>query len=148
MWEISNSLQLSGFLRSIALGMLLCALYDVFSALRKSGFNSVATVLVHDIIYFFLSAPIIFLFLLATTNGQIRLYALIGTAIGFIGFKLSLSKLLVFLLSRLFLLLKFVFSNLSRGISAFFGLIQKYTGIILKNIKKFSKKALFSSKKA
>ena len=146
MWEISNILQFSGFLRSLALGIILCVFYDIFSALRKAEFNSTTAVLIQDIIYFLITAPIVFLFLLATTNGQLRLYVFVGTVIGFIIFKLSLSKLLVFLLSRFFLLLKFIFSNISRVIRNFLNFSEHYIVINIKNMVNFFKKTIFTSK--
>ena len=98
MWEISNSLQAVCFLRAIILGLSLSLFYDIFSALRKSGLNSFFDVLVEDIIFFAVATPIIFLFLIATTNGEVRLYIILGIIIGFLILKLTLSKFIVFVL--------------------------------------------------
>ncbi len=103
MWEISNLLQTQDFLRSIALGVVLCIFYCVFAALRKAGLNSTISVFFEDLIFLIIVSPICFLFLLATTNGEVRMYVLIGALVGFFLFKFTLFKLLLFLFSDFFI---------------------------------------------
>lgn len=94
MWEIGVSNQVFTFLLSILLGFVFCILYDFLRSIRKAGFNSYIATLITDIIYWVIIAFVTFLFLLARTNGEIRGYVLISALLGFIAFRLTLSKLL------------------------------------------------------
>lgn len=102
MWEISNYNQTITFLLSLCLGGIFCALYDIIRAARKVCFNSFWAVQFTDILTWILYAFVTFVFLVARTNGEIRGYVLIGEALGFVLYRISLSKLL-------FPIFKFVF---------------------------------------
>ena len=123
--------------------------YDIFSSLRKAGVNSDLAVFLEDLIFFFVAAPAIFIFLLATTNGEVRLYIILGIAVGFFCFKLTLSKLLVYFLSLTFRFLSAVFLFIGRiydtvlnAFTTFFIKIFKKTMIFLKKAKNTLKKLL------
>lgn len=146
MWEISNTLQVIDFLRAAVLGIILSVFYGVFSSLRKAGLNSDFAVFLQDIIFFIISSPVIFLFLLATTNGEVRLYIIIGVLAGFLAFKLTLYKIYVFLLSKLFSIVRMVFSFLRRKFFDFVGITGNFFAKIGKKVI-FFKKALNTSKK-
>ena len=102
MWEINNNLQAVSFLRALILGFIYCICYDILKALRKVGLNSKRNVFTEDIIYFILISPITSIFLLATTNGELRFYIIIGIIFGFLSFKLTVSKFFVFILEYIF----------------------------------------------
>lgn len=93
MWEISNALQLISFFRAIGLGVILCLLYDVFRVIRTVYNNSDLMIFIEDIIYFVIISPVVFLFLLATTNGEIRIYILVAVLIGFTVSRFTVSML-------------------------------------------------------
>ena len=147
MWEINNSLQTICFLRALVLGVFLCLLYDFFGSLRKAGISSDFAVFIQDILFFIIASPLIFIFLLATTNGEIRLYIILGIAIGFLIFKMTVSKLLVFLLSKFFKALFFVSGFVNRGINGFFVAISKLFKSFFEKTLTFFKKSLKSFKK-
>lgn len=102
MWEISLSLQVKTSLYGIVLGILLCGIYDIIKALRKTADKRNAAVFAGDIIFSVICAIVTFLFLLATTDGEIRGYALFFEGVGFLISRLTLSKLFLKLFCKLF----------------------------------------------
>ena len=106
MWEISNSLQAINFLYSIVLGIILALVYDFIRALRKIKAYSAIAVFFQDVIYFILAVPIVFCFLLATTNGELRGFVFFGIMLGFIISLLSVSRLNLKFLVKVFMFLK------------------------------------------
>ena len=93
MWEINNSTQAINFSRAVILGILFCLLYSIFSSIRKAGKDSFTAVLLEDLLYFIIITPVLFLFLLSTTNGELRFYILFGILIGFALLKVTLYKI-------------------------------------------------------
>ena len=102
MWEIDIKDQILTFLYSILLGFILCILYDVFRSLRKALPHGRVAVFFEDILFFSISAVITFLFLLARTGGGLRGYVFVGVLAGFVAFRLTLSRLIYYLLSTVF----------------------------------------------
>ena len=147
MWEISNSLQAVGFLRAIILGILISIFYDIFSALRKLGVNSFFAVLVEDILFFLVTTPVIFLFLIATTNGEVRLYIILGIIIGFSLLKLTFSKIIVFILYKILFVIKKVILLSAKLYNLIFKYFETGFSLFLKKSRKILKKALNSLKK-
>lgn len=140
MWEISNSLQTVCFLWSIITGVILSVFYDVLSSLRKAGLNSDIAIFFQDIFFFIIASPVIFLFLLATTNGEVRFYIIFGIIIGFFSFKLTLSKILVLLLSKVFVAFSCFFNFIARVFNKIIIAIEVSLG------KKYKKTAFFLKK--
>ena len=148
MWEISSALQLQTSVCSFFLGSLLCVFYDVIKAFRLSSGSKTTAVFAADIIFSFVAAIITFLFLLSTTNGEIRGYVLFLEALGFLIFRFTLSKFLLKILiklSGLFLravnyVSEFLFKSslkIEKYSKAFFVFLKK----TFKNIHKLSKKS-------
>lgn len=105
MWEIHTSDQLLTFGYALVLGAILCVLYDFFSAHRIANRCGAVTVFITDLAFWIVAAFMTFLFLLARTKGEIRGFVLVAELIGFIVFRLTLSK---FLFSVLLILFKFL----------------------------------------
>ena len=93
MWEINVADQTLTFMYSMCLGGLLCAFYDVFRAARKTGSYSFLLVFFSDIFFWVVSAFATFIFLISRTNGEIRGYVIVAETIGFLIFRISISKL-------------------------------------------------------
>lgn len=129
MWEISNYNQTSTFLLSLCVGGLFCALYDIIRAARKVCLNSFWAVQITDILLWAVYAVVTFMFLISRTNGEIRGYVLVGEALGFGLFRVSLSRLL-------FPTFEFIFltaSKISKKTSGFLNVIyNKSESLILK----------------
>ena len=94
MWEIHSSHQLLTFLFAIVLGLLFCLLYDIFRALRVAVHFSNIAIAVQDILFWAVCAFLNFLFFLARTSGEIRLFVIIGIVIGFLVCRVSVSRII------------------------------------------------------
>ncbi len=146
MWEISNNNQITTFVLSLLLGCIFCLSYDILRALRKVCLNSFIAVNICDILYWIIYAFVTFIFLIARTNGEIRGFVLFGELIGFVLFRVSISKYIVGILGWAFI----KFASLKQKIDSFFylrfdnfekGILKaiKYIPKICKSVKKFLK---------
>jgi len=140
MWAVSNSLQLLNLFRSIIFGIIFCLCYDVLRALRKVYSYRTFTVFLQDIIVSSVLACATFIFLLATTNGQLRMFVVVGMALGFLISRLTVSRIFLPLLTT-------SCSRLSVFFSSIFGRIYHSFDILEKNIIKNSKKSIKTLKK-
>ncbi len=82
----ANNTQLYELFLCGGMGFLLGACYDVFRLLRACVRNAVFT-FAADITFCLLSGTIGFLFCLAVTDGVVRLYVLVGFALGFFAYR-------------------------------------------------------------
>ena len=82
----ANAEQLRDMFLCGGMGFLLGAYYDVFRLLRLWLPSSVAVVFVQDGVYCISSAVAVFLFSLAVTDGELRVYLLVGLVIGFFAY--------------------------------------------------------------
>ncbi len=102
MWEINSALQILFFCYSICLGIIYCLFYDVLRAIRKAIKISDFSVFLQDIFYFVVIAFVTFIFLIATTNGEIRGYIIFAILIGFLVCFCTISKFFIRLLNLIF----------------------------------------------
>lgn len=103
MWEINNYDQIITFLLSCCIGVIFCVIYDIIRAMRRVGMNSLLVITIVDIFIWVFYAFVTFIFLIARTNGEVRSYVLFGELLGFILFRLSISKFIVSFLGFVFL---------------------------------------------
>lgn len=134
MWEININNQFSTLALSVCLGCILCAVYDVLRASRKAGFNSAVSVFVTDITFWVLSAFATFIFFISRTNGEIRGYVLIGEFIGFVLFRISLSRLIFWCFTKLFSFLKKLNCLINKGFEALY----RKTDTVMQKIRNFA----------
>ena len=80
---ISLSSQAKAFLLSVGFGALLGILYDIIGIIRLTFTKSVTALYVSDVLFVVLSAFASFLFTLAVTDGEARLFILLGEVTGF-----------------------------------------------------------------
>ena len=99
MWEISNYFQWLSFGRAIVFGVGICIFYDILRFIRFVFCSSKLSTFISDLFFWIVTAFSVFCFFLATTNGQMRLYALAGISLGFLLFRVALSRL-IFLTAR------------------------------------------------
>ena len=144
MWEININNQFTTLLLSICLGCIGCVGYDVLRASRKAGFNSNIMVFITDIIFWVVNAFITFIFLIARTNGEIRGYVLVGELIGFVIFRISLSRFVLSIFTSVFSLFKKFVGCVNGG----FEVLYVKTDIILHKIYKLSCKFIKSLSKS
>ncbi len=97
MWEINSFSQYLCFLYSVLMGGAVGVLYDVFKIDRIFFKRGTAFIFFQDILFWIISAFAFFSFSVVFSNGQIRGYLLFGFFIGFIIYRLTLSRLLMIL---------------------------------------------------
>lgn len=84
--------QLTIFLFSAILGAVLGVIYDairVFNAVVK---ENLVRIFVQDVLYFIISAVITFMYMLVVNGGEIRVYIVVGEAVGWLIYRATLGK--------------------------------------------------------
>lgn len=140
MWEINNSLQTLTFLRSFIFGMIIKFVYDILRSVSVSFKFSKVSVLVCDVIFMISLIPIVFCFLLVTTNGFIRAYVITGIIIGIVIFSLTLTRIFKPILNKILSYIYKAFTFVCRKNEAFLNLTFDY-------FNRISKKARFLCEK-
>lgn len=148
MWDTTISLQPKIFLYSFVLGIMISIYFDLFKAIRVLHKFSNLQVFFQDIAFFLVVTPSVFIFLIAFTYGVLRGYVLIGLVLGFVIWRITLSRYFILIMAYFFGLLKKIFANLSAKVSQFTDDIILFISKIVKKFFKMVKKALFSLKKA
>lgn len=156
MWEINNQNQIITFLLSLCLGALCCALYDIVRAMRKVCLNSLLAITVGDILLWIFYAFITFIFLMSRTNGEIRGYVLFAELLGFVFFRISVSKVIYWFFNFIFQKIKVIMQKINFVLSAFYTKIEhlvlkafQFLIKMLKTVKKLLKntvKLLYTNK--
>ena len=141
MWEINNLSQLTAFLYSAVLGCGYCILYDVFRAVRKVYMSSAFSIFWQDIVFSLLCAFSCFCFLLTVTNGELRMYVIFGICLGFALCRLTVSRVLFFILRNILGLLKRFFSGVGAFLSSVFLKTENFLKKQANTFKKLLKKA-------
>lgn len=96
--ELEFAQQSAAFLWSILLGAALGVIYGVLSLIRFTFKLSKYAVISLDILFMLISALSVFYFSLGFLDGYIRIYVILGAAVGFFVYRLTIGKAL----SRLF----------------------------------------------
>lgn len=146
MWEINNTIQAVDFFRAIFLGIIICIIYAFFYAIRKIGLSSAVSLIFEDIIFVLIISPLIFLFLLATTNGEIRLYIGIGIIFGFYICKITLFKIFAFIIIKILIFIEKIFEFSKRLLIKFIIIFTFFSHKVIKKLV-FLKKGLNCLKK-
>ena len=92
---LSLSTQTRSFLLSLGFGLIIGILYDVLRVVRIFLSFSKIAAYVTDFLFSVLSAVMTFLFCLSVSNGEVRLYIILGEFIGFSVFYLSFGTVAV-----------------------------------------------------
>lgn len=98
MWEISSNEQYLCFIYSMCLGAFLGLIYDFFKIDRNVFKRRKLTVVFQDILFWIISAFMFFSFSIVFSNGQIRAYLLLGSFLGFLIYRMTLSKILILII--------------------------------------------------
>lgn len=102
------------FLASVALGAALGVCYDVFRILRIAFKHRTAVVLVEDVLFFTICAVVTFCFLLASGDGQLRAFILIGELIGAILYYCTIGVLVIGISKRVIAAIRWVLHKIWR----------------------------------
>lgn len=117
--ELTFAVQSAAFLYSLLPGVLIGVIYGLFKLLRTVfNFSNVMT-FAADVAFMIISAVLIYLYILAFLSGYVRLYLLPGILAGFLAYRLTLGKLLCKVYRPFFMLLKRLFSAVSKKIKIF-----------------------------
>ena len=143
MWEISLSDQLLTFLYGLVLGMILCGVYDLIRVVVLARRSGRFGVFLGDIVFWIASSIAVFMFLLARTNGELRGYVFVSIAVGFLTFKITLSKLTMKILNFIVLGYYKLIGYIFRFLILFFD----KTVLLFKRIWDLFKKSVKSGKK-
>lgn len=136
MWEISGYNQYICFWYSIVVGLGLGFLYDLFKFDRTLFKRSKFFVFICDILFWIISAFIVFSFCVVFSNGQIRGYILLGCLLGFLIYKLTLSCIFFGLLFPTKKLIKVVNVRYCLVLEKINLYVSKFIFIVKKNTKK------------
>lgn len=151
--EVDNFVQITTFAMAAGVGLALCLLYDLFRIARLLRPPSKTGLFVQDVLYWLVSAVVVFCFLLVRCDGGIRFYAMLGLVLGWLACHLTVSRWMMRLSRRLVRALRGVarwikrhffrpIARLLRGIGRICVKLLKKMLHLLKKIPKFFKKCL------
>jgi spore cortex biosynthesis protein YabQ len=143
--EISISAQTYVFLYAVALGAILCAVYDIFRILRVVFPPNMFVALFQDVVYFIISAVICYAYILICNSGEIRWFILFGALIGWIIYYCTIGELVIrsakAITAFLGKVIRFIFRILAWPFVTFARFTSPYTKKAVKSCKKSLKKA-------
>lgn len=150
---LSLSTQMRSFLFSLGFGLIIGMLYDILRVIRLCLFFSKTAVFITDFLFSVLSAIMTFLFCLCVSNGEVRLYLVMGEIIGFSVFYFSFGAVAVrfsektvkkigSILKRIFSFIFSPFIKLFAVVSIKCTKIRKKVQKKAKNTKEFAKRLL------
>lgn len=91
----SNSTQVYTFLYSVLVGMFIGLIYDIFRIKRKLVKTAAFFIYIEDLLFWIITAFIMFAFLFYINDGEIRIYIYLGVITGIILYSLLFSKLII-----------------------------------------------------
>lgn len=90
------------FYISLAGGVLTGIIFDFFRAFRKQHSSSAGFVAVQDILYWLITAGVVFALLLKYNYGELRFFIFLGILIGGILYHATVSRYIVLLISKIY----------------------------------------------
>ena len=102
--------QANTFVYSVALGALLCAVYDVFRIIRIAFGAKQIAVFVEDMVFSLIALILTFVFVITFNNGEVRFFVLIGELLGFIVYYFTVGRAVMLLSKAIINLVKKIFS--------------------------------------
>lgn len=147
MYNVEQSEQVLIFISSLGVGFLLGVLYDFLRALRLSFTRGKWSVIIFDLLYFFMVAFISYIFILASNKGEVRSYIIIGELLGAVFYYFSLGIAVIKLTDRFICLLKRFYKFIFNIISFPFRLLKRVSDKVLSKLLAFLKKSGKKSQK-
>ena len=139
MWEIDNIVQSLNFLRGIILGLFISHLFVFIKACCFVFKRNKKSFLAEDLIFVFILTPVLFIFMISTSNGQPRGYIFISLIIGIVSYNYILSEII-------FKISVFLLNKLKQIFLLFFKITEKINHFILNAFKKLFLKFKFNFK--
>ena len=140
MWEIGIVHQLTSSGYAIAVGILFAAVYDVLKACCIVFKANNFWVFVKDIVFSLFAFFVTFMLLMARSNGMVRAYILFWVFVGFLLFRISVSKIWLKFFMFIFSKLKDFLAFLDRILNKFCDLLDRFESRLLSFLKNFYKK--------
>lgn len=119
------------------MGAVLCLLYDVFRILRMAFSPGKISAFIQDVLWFAIAAVATYMMCLARCRGEVRSYIVIGEVVGFVLFRLTVSRLLILAARPVIRTAKRLIRKLK---SIILKIIIPFIGKISNKIKKINKK--------
>lgn len=142
--EVDNFAQITTFALAIGVGLALCLLYDLFRILRLLWPPSQLLLFFEDVLYWVLSALVVFCFLLVRCDGSIRFFAVLGLILGWLGCHLTISRWIYRVSARLVKALRamarWIRRHIFRPIARLLGWIYRLISRTLKKLCRLVKK--------
>ena len=154
--EITVADQTKIFLFACLLGVVLSGIYDIFRVIRIAVPHGKAAIFTEDMLFFCICTIFSFIFLLKTTDGQIRFFILLGEGLGWLLHHCTLGELIIrisgAIIKAVKAILHFLYKWIIRPIGHFFGLLftklHKVFNFFKGKAKKTSKKQKYSLKRS
>lgn len=121
-------------LYSLAMGIFITFIYDIFRICRRVCAHSSFLVSLEDILFWVFCAISVFYLMHTQSNGTLRWFAILGALVGMLSYKKTISPLFV----------KWV----SKGLSAFFQFLRKIFTFIGRPFRFLFRKSSLTGKKA
>ena len=132
--ELSLSAQAAYFLRSLALGLVLGAAYDLLRALRMLLRMRRFAVNVSDVLFFTLCGVATSLFALPFNKGEVRVFVIVGEAAALLTYRLTVGSIMGKFYGWLAVILRKIIQKVHKIIEKTFHLLLKLTGGLVYNI--------------
>lgn len=114
--KITFGPDLSYFLHSFALGLILGFLYDILKAKRRIVKTNDIIINIEDIIFAVISGFMLILLAYLKNNGRLRIYSIITTGAAFITYRAVIKDRLVNLLTNIWRVVSKAFLYLIKGV--------------------------------
>ena len=131
---ISLSAQTAYFLWSLVLGAALGALYDIVRAARMVFRAGRIHMMISDVVFFMACGVLTVLFALPFNKGDVRAFILIGEAVGFLAYRLTLGSVMGKMYAILARLLRSFVQKIRRFLEKIFNYLLKATAVLLYNV--------------
>lgn len=99
--QIDYSLHTELALWSVALGALLCAVYDIFRIFRLRRKQNAVLLFVSDVAFCFIAAVSVLILFFNLSFGRMRAYSFVLIAVGFAIWRFTVSRLVIALMLKL-----------------------------------------------
>lgn len=130
--DFSNLWQLQTLFYSLAVGIILCLIYDIIRYFYRIVKPNNLVVFFVDLFYCFLAAIVTFCFFMLFSKGTIRLYPYFGFLGGFFICRLTLSRLLMLLLDWIYSFISKIYKWVSVPLQKFMLKVEKISKKLLK----------------
>ncbi len=147
--QVQSAEQILTFLYAVILGGVLCLVFDLFRLHRATTSVGSIVVFAEDLLFFIVSAVVVFCFFMIRCHGVLRLYVFAGIIPGFLVVRYTVSPWFLTVMIALINIIKrclfFFLTPMIRITTFVFSKFQKSVAVILlkiKNIFKRKKKPL------